>query len=70
MKYQNRILQALQHLDLKPGTIANVHVQHDSHCPMLAGKKTCRCTPDIFIELAGAKINVMPDGRINSTQLN
>jgi hypothetical protein len=70
MKYQNRILHALQHLDLKPGTIANVHVQHDSHCPMLAGKKTCRCTPDILIETPGGKTKVLPDGRIHYPKSN
>ena len=64
MKYQNLILHALQHLDLKPGTIATVAVEHDAVCPILAGKKTCRCQPDITIETPGAKINVMPDGAI------
>jgi hypothetical protein len=70
MKYQNRILHALQHLDLKPGTIATVAVEHDSHCPMLAGKPTCRCEQDISIATQAGKINVLPDGRIHHPNSN
>jgi hypothetical protein len=64
MNYLQRLATAAQQLGLKPGSVSTVHIQHDVGCPMLAGKKTCRCQPDITIETPGAKINVMPDGAI------
>lgn len=67
MHYLQRLATAMQRLDLKPGTIATVHVQHDAGCPLLAGKSKCRCTPAIFIETLGGKIEVTPDGSILST---
>jgi hypothetical protein len=64
MNYQNRIIHALQHLDLETGTLATVHVQHDNHCPILAGKPYCRCVPIILIDSLAGTIEVMPNGDI------
>jgi hypothetical protein len=64
MNYLNRLATAMQALPVKPGTIATVHVEHDTHCPMLRGKPTCRCSPDIFIQSAAGRIEVLFDGSI------
>jgi hypothetical protein len=64
MHYQTRITTAMQNLPFSPGTLATAHVQHDAHCPMLRGKPTCRCSPDIFIESGTGRIEVLPDGGI------
>ncbi len=64
MHYQARLTASMQSLPLSPGTLATVHVQHDSHCPMLREKPICRCCPDIFIENAHGRIEVMPDGSL------
>lgn len=38
-------------VDVYPGDIARVIVQHDSWCPMLKNTGPCRCNPDSYIEI-------------------
>jgi hypothetical protein len=64
MHYLQRLEAALQKLKSTPGTLATVHVQHDNHCPILAGKPYCRCVPIILIDSLAGTIEVMPNGDI------
>ena len=43
-----RLLQALDALDLAPGTISNVLVEHDPDCPFNRGAM-CSCRPDMSV---------------------
>ncbi len=64
MHYLQRLATALQQLENAPGTFATVHVQHDSHCPMLVGKPDCRCVPTILIDRPVGRIEVLPNGSL------
>lgn len=62
--YQVRLATAMQQLDLAPGTVATVSVQHDLGCPMLAGRPVCRCTPDIYIQAGQDHLRVRNDSSV------
>jgi len=63
--YQMRLAVAMQQLDLAPGSVATVHVQHDDGCPVLAGETTCRCSPDIFIQTHQGRFAVAVNGSVS-----
>ena len=62
--YQIRLTIAIQKLELAPGSVATVHVQHDDHCPVLAGQPVCQCSPDIFIQTHRGRFSVAADGSV------
>jgi hypothetical protein len=64
LPYETRLAVAMERLQLTPGIVSTARVEHDTGCPILAGKSTCRCSPDVFIETAQGRIEVMPDGGV------
>jgi hypothetical protein len=64
LPYESRISCAMQHLGLAPGSVATCRVKHDTWCPMLAGRPTCRCRPTITLETPQGVFDVLHDGSV------
>jgi hypothetical protein len=57
--YRLRFLRALDALDLAPGTVSNVLVEHDPDCPFDRGEM-CSCRPAMSV-VADGKVRVIGD---------
>jgi hypothetical protein len=64
LPYEIRLAVAMRNFQITLGSISTVTVQHDTGCPMLTGKPTCRCVPDVSIETTAGRIEILPDGSI------
>ncbi len=70
MNYITRLATAMQQLEITPGTVSTVTVQHDAWCPVLRGRPECQCRPDIVIQLPTGTVAVLPDGTIRQPSTN
>jgi len=56
-RYIGKIIDRLakySHL-IKPGTVVNCNVAHDSHCRLQNGGNGCNCDPDVSLIINGVK---------------
>jgi hypothetical protein len=66
--YQHHLLATLNVLDLPPGELSHIVVEHDESCAFEAGR--CTCTPDITRRTDNRLLRVGPHGEVEETPLS
>lgn len=66
LTYQERTIIAAAQLTLPQGTVTHLSIAHDLDCPMLHGKKVCRCVPDMSIKTPSGAFIIEADGSLTN----
>jgi hypothetical protein len=67
ISYQHRLLAALNALDVRPGSIGHITVEHESGCAWELGR--CTCTPDITRRVGDRLQRIGVGGDVEKTPL-
>lgn len=65
--YQHRLVAALNTLNLTPGEVSHVFVEHDAGCTFET--TGCTCTPDISLRSGGVRQIIGEAGEVDESLL-